>query len=287
MKTLLFISVLLLFANFVRCSIIEDKKEEIKKESESIKNSTDEVKDAEKSSETYHIPSYALPDSGPYPNPPPPPPPVYPDTPVYSSLYPVKTHDKPPENYVDYDYDNVFSLTHNIPGIPGKDYPVFSSIPLTNFHCRDTGYPGFYADVDSGCQVWHYCQPDGRHDAFLCPNGTIFDQKNRVCNWWYNVNCKDSHYWYAINHDLYRVTKKRHNLEADYYHDHQYLASKIIETKAKPPSEEILSAEKTKLHPAVIVKIPKKHILKPQISASRDKPIIDPSPKKIDTLKGQ
>lgn len=282
MKAFILINVLLLTANFVRGST-EEKKEEIKNENEPTKNNSKE----EKASETYNIPSYALPDSGPHPNQHP----IYPDTPVYSSLYPVKAHNKHEENYLDYEYDSTLSLTRNIPGEPGKDYPVFSSVPLTNFHCRETGHPGFYADVDTGCQVWHYCQPDGRHDAFLCPNGTIFDQRNRVCNWWYNVNCQESHYWYAINHDLYRVPKKHIPLEAEYYPDHQYLASKVIETKAKPPFD-----DKDKLHPAVIVKIPKKNysfMKKFQKSAISEEesvinPPLPPPPSKISNeSKGQ
>lgn len=43
-----------------------------------------------------------------------------------------------------------------IPGIPGKpwkDYPIFSSVPPTGFSCKLTKYPGFYADIDAGCQV--------------------------------------------------------------------------------------------------------------------------------------
>ena len=71
-----------------------------------------------------------------------------------------------------------------IPGIPGrpwKDYPIYSRVPQTSFSCKLVKYPGFYADVEAGCQVWHYCQLDGRQDKFLCPNGTMFNQKTRVC----------------------------------------------------------------------------------------------------------
>lgn len=53
-------------------------------------------------------------------------------------------------------------------------------------------------------QVWHYCQLDGRHDRFLCSNGTLFDQKTRVCDWWYNVDCHSSVLKYGVNADLYR-----------------------------------------------------------------------------------
>lgn len=37
-------------------------------------------------------------------------------------------------------------------GTPGEDFPVFNSIPRTSFSCGDKGL-GYYADVDTGCQV--------------------------------------------------------------------------------------------------------------------------------------
>lgn len=40
-----------------------------------------------------------------------------------------------------------------IPGTPWLDYPLYSSVPLTGFSCKLTKYPGFYADIDTGCQV--------------------------------------------------------------------------------------------------------------------------------------
>lgn len=40
-----------------------------------------------------------------------------------------------------------------IPGTPWIDYPAYSVAPVTTFSCKLTKYPGFYADVDTGCQV--------------------------------------------------------------------------------------------------------------------------------------
>ena len=49
---------------------------------------------------------------------------------------------------------------NNIPGSPGTDFPDLTSIPLTRFSCLDGGAdpsgnrkPGFYADVETQCQV--------------------------------------------------------------------------------------------------------------------------------------
>ena len=37
-------------------------------------------------------------------------------------------------------------------GTPGQDFPVLNAIPRTSFDCRNKGH-GYYADVDTGCQV--------------------------------------------------------------------------------------------------------------------------------------
>lgn len=58
-------------------------------------------------------------------------------------------------------------------GHPSADAGVGGAtpnIPETGFNCADYEFPGYYADVEAECQVFHICQEDGRHDAFLCPN---------------------------------------------------------------------------------------------------------------------
>ncbi|XP_076395875.1 uncharacterized protein LOC143265784 isoform X8 [Megachile rotundata] len=62
-------------------------------------------------------------------------------------------------------------LGKSIPGRAGTDYPVLGKVPYTNFYCDDQPYPGFFADVETRCQAWHYCDIDGRQATFLCPNG--------------------------------------------------------------------------------------------------------------------
>ena len=43
---------------------------------------------------------------------------------------------------------------------------------------------GYYADVEAQCQSFHVCSRDaGRGWAFLCPNGTIFNQNYFICDW--------------------------------------------------------------------------------------------------------
>ncbi|XP_060527088.1 mucin-16-like [Cylas formicarius] len=77
-----------------------------------------------------------------------------------------------------------------VDGRPGLDYPVYSYIPRTVFSCRGIE-SGYYADLDTDCQVFHICA-DGKKISFLCPNGTIFQQSELICEWWNKVNCSDS-----------------------------------------------------------------------------------------------
>lgn len=72
--------------------------------------------------------------------------------------------------------DSEGSLPGPNTGIPGIDYPVYSEIPKTDFNCKDQRYKGFFGDPGTDCQVWHYCDLNGGHASFLCPNGTIFSQ---------------------------------------------------------------------------------------------------------------
>ncbi|XP_059475093.1 uncharacterized protein LOC132196446 [Neocloeon triangulifer] len=91
-----------------------------------------------------------------------------------------------------------------IPGRAGSDYPVLGEVPYTNFYCDEQPYPGFFADTETRCQAWHYCDIDGRQASFLCPNGTQFNQAVFVCDWWFNVRCDLSTVLYALNDRLYR-----------------------------------------------------------------------------------
>lgn len=39
-----------------------------------------------------------------------------------------------------------------VQGVPGVDFPVYSTIPRTTFSCRDVD-GGYYADLETDCQV--------------------------------------------------------------------------------------------------------------------------------------
>ncbi|XP_026472333.1 uncharacterized protein LOC113376582 [Ctenocephalides felis] len=115
-------------------------------------------------------------------------------------------------------------LGKSIPGRPGTDYPVLADVPYTNFYCDEQPYPGFFADMETRCQGWHYCDIDGRQATFLCPNGTQFSQAVFVCDWWFNVQCDLSKHLYSINARLY--SKPR---ELDPTRPHRVITKQLLQ----------------------------------------------------------
>ncbi|XP_054154269.1 uncharacterized protein LOC128952838 [Oppia nitens] len=99
--------------------------------------------------------------------------------------------------------DPIQWLRDAVRGEPGADYPIFYEPPETGFKCQEQQYPGYYADMEARCQVFHICQENGRSDAFLCPNGTIFSQQNFVCVWWHDFDCATASQYYSLNSMLY------------------------------------------------------------------------------------
>ncbi|XP_030752629.1 trithorax group protein osa-like [Sitophilus oryzae] len=89
-----------------------------------------------------------------------------------------------------------------ISGQPDVDYPILASAPETSFRCDQQQYPGYYADLETRCQVFHICTNNKTYD-FLCPNGTIFHQEFLVCVWWHEFDCNSAPSFYGVNADLY------------------------------------------------------------------------------------
>ncbi|XP_030570154.1 uncharacterized protein LOC115769476 [Drosophila novamexicana] len=116
---------------------------------------------------------------------------------------------------------------NKIPGVAGVDYPIYHEVPHTQFSCHNVpAVPGMYANVETGCQAYHVCH-DGREGhqgaSFLCTNGTIFNQKEFACDWWYNVKCEEAISLYHLNadpeHNPY-VPKKKPELENEAHAPH-------------------------------------------------------------------
>ncbi|XP_055342459.1 uncharacterized protein LOC129591006 [Paramacrobiotus metropolitanus] len=89
-------------------------------------------------------------------------------------------------------------------GRPDVDYPILDSIPVGSFQCAEH-QPGFYADMDTRCQVIRRCDTNSQLWSYLCPNMTVFNQISLVCDWWFNVDCRQSiHFYDYSNSRLYR-----------------------------------------------------------------------------------
>merc|ERR1711954_546598 len=62
--------------------------------------------------------------------------------------------------------------------------------------------PGYYADEEAECQVFHICAAEEAKYSFLCPNGTIFNQEYFICDWWFNVDCSQAESLYGLNDEI-------------------------------------------------------------------------------------
>ncbi|XP_018801255.1 PREDICTED: probable serine/threonine-protein kinase nek3 [Bactrocera latifrons] len=98
------------------------------------------------------------------------------------------------------DEDVDYEVYQGVVGRPGIDFPIYPRIPKTTFSCRSFGN-GYFADMETDCQVFHICE-DGRKISFLCPNGTIFQQSELTCDWWFKVNCLGSPGYYADSAEI-------------------------------------------------------------------------------------
>ena len=104
-------------------------------------------------------------------------------------------------------------ILQEIPGEAGVDYPVYASVPDTSFSCENRVSGGYYGDTETACQVFHICLSSGSSYfglikySFVCPNGTVFQQKYFTCDWWYNVDCGASQDYYDLNNNLFKEEK--------------------------------------------------------------------------------
>merc|ERR1719312_1485191 len=93
-----------------------------------------------------------------------------------------------------------------VPGNPGEDYPIYAEVPDTSFACEGRVEGGYYADTEAECQPFHVCSADRdgglAKNSFLCPNGTIFNQENFVCEYWFNVDCSQAESFYGLNDNI-------------------------------------------------------------------------------------
>ncbi|XP_073827946.1 chitin-binding domain protein thawb [Musca autumnalis] len=106
------------------------------------------------------------------------------------------------------DEDVDYEVYQGVVGRPGIDFPIYPRIPKTSFSCRTYGN-GYFADMETDCQVFHICE-EGRKISFLCPNGTIFQQSELTCDWWFKVNCLGSSSFYGESSELLGKQRDQH-----------------------------------------------------------------------------
>ncbi|KAH7937721.1 hypothetical protein HPB49_015053 [Dermacentor silvarum] len=112
--------------------------------------------------------------------------------------------------------------------------PAISEIPITEFRCSNQEFPGYFADVETDCQVYHNCLADGRNSSFLCVNGTIFNQRNFVCDWWYKFDCRKAPSFYHLN----LVRNKKNGSKAASTEGALPVAPKALPPPPPPPRQQ-------------------------------------------------
>merc|ERR1711990_316272 len=115
---------------------------------------------------------------------------------------------------------NIKMLRMSVPGEPGVDYPVLATVPSTSFSCVGKAEGGYYADMETGCQVVHTCGGGSKvvnkfsfiKYSALCSNGTIYSQEIGTCHWWYLVDCESSEKYY-FNQNNIRVDSSQSSVQ--------------------------------------------------------------------------
>merc|ERR1712212_635804 len=115
---------------------------------------------------------------------------------------------------------NIKMLRMSVPGEPGVDYPILATVPKTSFSCVGKAEGGYYADVETGCQVVHTCGGGSKvvnkysfiKYSALCSNGTIYSQEMGTCHWWYLVDCESSEKYY-FNQNNIRVDSSQSSIQ--------------------------------------------------------------------------
>ncbi|GFX43091.1 chitin-binding type-2 domain-containing protein [Trichonephila clavipes] len=63
---------------------------------------------------------------------------------------------------------------------------LFASVPPLNFTCENKTAGGYYADIDTGCHIFHLCAPSNLQTLtdhpFCCHPELVFDQRFLVCD---------------------------------------------------------------------------------------------------------
>lgn len=89
----------------------------------------------------------------------------------------------------------------------------------------------------SNSQVFHICE-GGKKISFLCPNGTIFQQTDLICDWWFRVNCAQSPDYYADSAEI--LSRSPPNNNANHFkaiiQQMQATNKTVMPVVARPPA---------------------------------------------------
>ncbi|GBL88914.1 hypothetical protein AVEN_159008-1 [Araneus ventricosus] len=96
---------------------------------------------------------------------------------------------------------------------------LFASVPPLNFTCENKIAGGYYADIDTGCHIFHLCAPSNLQTLtdhpFCCHPELVFDQRFLVCDRPENVDCPVSYRYYSDQFDGPVKVQQRENEEQE------------------------------------------------------------------------
>ncbi|XP_076241459.1 uncharacterized protein LOC143183676 isoform X2 [Calliopsis andreniformis] len=90
-----------------------------------------------------------------------------------------------------------------------SDLDLFGNLTF-RFSCEGR-LIGLYADSDYDCRIFHVCDDTGKGFPVICPNNTLFDQRERICTDKEYVDCEHAGEWFYLNDLVYSVEVSNEN----------------------------------------------------------------------------
>lgn len=97
-------------------------------------------------------------------------------------------------------WESLFSVN------PQKEFLIFYFVTVNgSFMMKSFHYLIFKLDF----QVFHICEVGGAKHSFLCPSGSVFNQKYLVCDWWYDFVCENVQDLFSDQQELERLEQEK------------------------------------------------------------------------------
>ncbi|XP_022648708.1 mucin-17-like isoform X3 [Varroa destructor] len=89
-----------------------------------------------------------------------------------------------------------------------KEDPLQKLLPYITFDCFGR-LEGYYADLQFGCEVFHYCKKEGKRFSFICPPNSTFNQRLMICDYDKTAKetCLEAPRYFHLNQQLYGIKK--------------------------------------------------------------------------------